>query len=63
MTTTAYHREQARQAEKSCEWGRAADEWQTAIDKYPRQGGQLAKRDLENMQRRLDACLASYFPS
>ena len=61
--TTAQLREKAREAEKHLLWGAAADFWQAAIDAYPNPVGQLAKRDIERMQARADACLRSYFPN
>lgn len=62
MTTTAYYRTLAQDYEARCEWGRAADAWQMAIDLYP-QHSKLGKADIEKMEQRKEDCLRAYFPS
>ena len=64
--TTGRLRQEAEACEKRGEWGRAIDVWQAAMDNYPgrdRPLGALAKREIAEMERRQQACLAMYFPA
>lgn len=62
MTTTAQHRTRARDLASRCRWAEAADAWSAAVAAYPqpRAGrlGDLARRDIDQMQQQADACRA-----
>lgn len=59
--TTARYRENAREAEKRCEWRQAAIWWRAAIVNYPSVGA-LAKADLAKMRARENAALGMLSP-
>lgn len=59
--TTARYRENAREAEKRCEWRQAAMWWRAAIANYPRTGA-LADADIAKMTAREDAALGMLSP-
>jgi hypothetical protein len=62
--TTAIWCQEAMEAEKRLEWGRAIDLWQAAMDNYPtRPLTAIGRKDVDSMERRQQACLAMYFPS
>lgn len=51
--TTAYYRAEALAEAKVCNWFRAARLMERAIELYPDNGGELAKRDLKMMRAKL----------
>lgn len=63
--TSAYYRTLAQDFEARCEWGRAIDAWNMAIDLYPahHSNSQLAKRDLAQMEQRREDCQQMFFPA
>ena len=55
--TTAEARRRARDFETALDWANAAVFWSIAVQNYPRQGGQLAKLDIDEMAARYLSCL------
>ena len=59
--TTARFRENAREAEKRCEWRQAAMWWRAAIANYPSTGA-MADADVARMRQREDAAFGMLSP-
>jgi hypothetical protein len=58
LACTAILRKAAQDAEKRLAWSEAADLWRRALDVYP-STGRLAVADMDLMDKRMQACLAS----